>query len=865
MNRWVSACNTLAYAHSKGILHRDVKPANIVLGQFGETLLVDWGLMKATEMAADPPAPLAGPPRPADGTGTVATLPGAAHGTPGYMSPEQASGRVDELGPATDIYSLGATLYTILTGRTPFAGLGVEEALERVRRGEFPPPRKIVRTVPRALEAICLKAMSLEPDDRYRSATELARDVENWLADEPVSAYREPVIARGWRWCRKHRTAATTSAAVTVLGVLALTLLLARERASASRLAAANVESNRRLDETLEAIEGYYSGVAEDVLLSQPELRELRDRLLEKPREFYERLTRELEHAVARDDRARFLLVKGRLGLARVFATLGRNEEARRQLNDALVTIGELMDAHPANPDYLRAAAEDHFRLGLVRRELGDLRGAADSLRTSIATAEKLAAAHPEVASYRGELAGIYSSLGNVQRDLGDLPAAAETHRRGIRAADDLIRAHPDDPGYLDTSSTGYMNLGNLQREMGDLRAATESLSRSVALRTSLIATRPDVPLYKHKLAGSLLSLASMQSATGDRASARSSLGKAIATLEILVSSQPNVLTYRERLAMARNNLGNLLYALGDREGAVDSFRQSIATYARLQSEHPNVPKYTNGLARAYNNLAESQYLSGQLAQAAESLQRGITVYSGLVSKLPGMPEYQDGLAAAYATLCAVGRDRHNLSESIGSGREAIRIYKRLSDAHPTVVQYRHRLAASHVNLADAQRDAGDLRSARESYGHALELARRVLALAPTVVVHRETLSSGLSGLAQVERAEGRPVQAAELTRQRASLWPKKAGELYQCARDFALCMPLVSERRAPGRVSRQDQLGDEAMATLHRAIAAGWNDWVHLAYDRDFTALHDRRDFQQLAFDRAFPADVFPKAPEER
>ena len=187
LNSFGSVCNTLAYAHSRGVLHRDLKPANIILGQFGETVVLDWGLVKRTEGLDESAVPFDGHPDTGDGGGAERTPFGLPHGTPEFMSPEQASGRIDDLGPATDIYSLGATLYTILTGGPPsFQGSSLEVTLQRVRSGDFPAPGKVKKAVARPLEAICLKAMSLNPADRYRSATDLARDVDHWLADERV-------------------------------------------------------------------------------------------------------------------------------------------------------------------------------------------------------------------------------------------------------------------------------------------------------------------------------------------------------------------------------------------------------------------------------------------------------------------------------------------------------------------------------------------------------------------------------------------------------------------------------------------------------------------------------------------------------
>ena len=154
--------------------------------------MVDWGLAKAFGRADDaadsPEAPL----RPESGREADLTQTGSALGTPQYMSPEQAAGDPRRLGPRSDVYNLGATLYCLLTGQAPFAAEHILGVLDDVRAGAFPPPRRLDPTVDRALEAVCLKAMALKPEDRYATPRELAEDVERWMADESVSAWREP-------------------------------------------------------------------------------------------------------------------------------------------------------------------------------------------------------------------------------------------------------------------------------------------------------------------------------------------------------------------------------------------------------------------------------------------------------------------------------------------------------------------------------------------------------------------------------------------------------------------------------------------------------------------------------------------------
>ena len=232
LQRFVNVCETIAYAHSQGVIHRDLKPANVLLGDYGETLVVDWGLAKRL---ADSPAkstPVTIPSiattsaldettdyveTPADDNSL--TLAGQVLGTPAYMAPEQAKGDVAAIGVPADVYGLGAILYEILTGRHPSQGRNPQEAILAITQGKHERPSELRKGVPRALEAICLKAMAPQRRDRYGGALDLARDIECWLVDEPVSAYQEPIWNRFARWRRRYRTPLI---AVTVLCTTAL-------------------------------------------------------------------------------------------------------------------------------------------------------------------------------------------------------------------------------------------------------------------------------------------------------------------------------------------------------------------------------------------------------------------------------------------------------------------------------------------------------------------------------------------------------------------------------------------------------------------------------------------------------------------
>jgi serine/threonine protein kinase len=235
LGAFVGICNAVAYAHSRGVLHRDLKPQNVVLGDYGEVVVLDWGLAKLMDQAeADGEA---APPVVASSE-AEATVHGQMLGTPAYMAPEQAEGRLDLLGPATDTYGLGAIMYEILTGKPPFAGSETADVLRQVIQDVPAKPSTLAKAVPPALEAICLKALTKKTGQRYTTAKELANDVQRWLADEPVTVYRDPVVVRLARWARKHKTTVAVGGALlqTAVVVLAVSvILISRSRAQVDR------------------------------------------------------------------------------------------------------------------------------------------------------------------------------------------------------------------------------------------------------------------------------------------------------------------------------------------------------------------------------------------------------------------------------------------------------------------------------------------------------------------------------------------------------------------------------------------------------------------------------------------------------
>jgi serine/threonine-protein kinase len=205
LQAFILVCQAIAYAHSRRVIHRDLKPENVLVSAFGEVIVLEWGLALIVDRRDDQAgAELLPGVSVTEEASVSAPEAGQIAGTPAYMAPEQAEGRFELIDARSDVYGLGAILFEILTGRAPHKGTNTAELLRGVIFGETPRARAALASVPPALDAVCAHAMARAKVDRYASAGELALEVQRWLADEPVSAYREGLVARLLRWSRRH-------------------------------------------------------------------------------------------------------------------------------------------------------------------------------------------------------------------------------------------------------------------------------------------------------------------------------------------------------------------------------------------------------------------------------------------------------------------------------------------------------------------------------------------------------------------------------------------------------------------------------------------------------------------------------------
>jgi eukaryotic-like serine/threonine-protein kinase len=853
LRRFVDVCNAIAYAHSQGVIHRDLKPDNVMLGQYGETLVVDWGLAKVIGKGAPGLRDDEEPVKTASAGGGAETLPGKVLGTPQYMSPEQAAGDPGRLGFASDVYGLGATLFRLLTGRHPVEGPDISDLLGRIRRGEIPPARQVNRAVPPALEAVCRKAMALDPADRYESARALAEDVERWLADEPVSAWREPRADRLRRWGRRHRPLAAGAAglliAATVASAVAAALLgRANARAEARRLeaVAARGQAERNLARAREAAERYYTRISEDRLLNEPHMAGLRKDLLATARDYYQQFV--AEH---RDDpRARADLARASVRLSKIAEALGATAEALEHGRRGRALLDELVAAYPLVADYRDGLVGCLTHLGQVEMATGRTREAEASLRRAVALSEGLVAEHPEVARHRSDLAiGLYD-LGVLLRSLGRVVEAEAAGRRALATLERLAAEDPDSEVYADHLAATCTNLGILcASTTGRLEEAETFLGRAMRLREALAVKHPEVARYRGEWAAGLSNLGNYYRMTGRGAPAESSHRKALEIRERLAAEHPEVVEYRRNVATSHLNLGNLYAGVGRAKEAEAAYRRALALETALAAEHPERVELRRNLAVSHNNLGDF-----------------------------------------YTEL-------RRFDEAEGHLKEALAIRERLAAEHPEPVEHHVDLGASGVNLGNLAAERKDFRSALAWYGRAIAAGATVRRREPRNASARACLVKGYWGRALALSGLDRHAEAAEdfgraagfadgaerdqLRLYRASALARGGDPRGAVAEaeavaesrsippgprsyDVACALALASAAIGDGSGSESGRWAARAVAQLARARDAGYfrdrARIAHLDADPDLRSLRPRSDYRAFRLDLGLPADPFAK-----
>jgi serine/threonine-protein kinase len=614
LSRFLDVCNAVAYAHSRGVLHRDIKPGNILLGPYGETLVVDWGLAKIVGRDEPGPSDPSSEPtlRPPSASGTGDTIPGTALGTPAYMSPEQAEGRLDLLGPASDVYSLGATLYVVLTGRAPFVGNDAAEVLPKVQRGDFAPPRSTDPNIPKPLEAICMTAMALKPGDRYASPRALAEDIEHWLADEPVSAYRDPWPDRARRWSRKHRTLMTSAAAALLLGLLGSVGFAVVVTAKNRELARQTQRAEQREQMAIKAVERFRDAVVEEpVLKNNPALEELRKKLLKEPLAFFRSLRTQLQGD--RDTRPEALarLANAAHDYAHVTEEIGDIQDGLRSHVESRAIWENLVRKHPTNTDYWNGLAAIENCRGRMRSDTGHSGQAMEAYSRAIVIQERLVRENPNVTEFHGALAASHNNVGVLHSATGHPELAIESLAKALTIWDRLARENPRVTEFQNDLAKSYDNIGDFRRQLGQLQQSLESLGEALAIWEQLTREYPGVTEFESYTAKAHHNVGLVQHSAGRPDQAIQSYAKALAIRERLARGSPGVTEFIIDLARNHDAIGRAQHAAGRIQQALGSHRVAIAIFDRLAREHPSMTALQSYLAASHVSIADIQSQAG--------------------------------------------------------------------------------------------------------------------------------------------------------------------------------------------------------------------------------------------------------------
>lgn len=762
LKRFVDVCNTIAFAHSRGILHRDLKPANVMLGAFGETLVVDWGLAKDTTVVpkkpgADttsivpvlaferklpapspsqvptqyPSSPLesaafdatrtgfqVAPPTnnatPVAGYDSELTEVGKAMGTPAFMAPEQADGRWEDVGLLADIYSLGATLYAILAGKAPFRG-DSHEIIERVKRGEMTPIHEHKPDVPAALVAIAKKAMALNPAERYPTALDLANDVERWMADEPIGIYREPWTVRASRWARRHRNLVLGSAAVLVTALGTITVGYFQVNEEQKRTALAKGQTEKAYD----LLKGEEQKVRESYGKLQDEEKKVRT-----ARNAAERSREEARLALLAltDDAIGEILTsqhaatgKQKLFLEHVVGLYRRFIQESADQNDSQLFV-----------------AGAQFRVGRLQFKLGNHVEADAAYRQVFELAKDQSS--PEWRQLRGE-AHIYSGIQQMAKGL--LPEAEEQFRSARQIFFDLIvedekAKHAAKPEYWYRLGQSEDRLGLALYTRGNHAEAEDWFRASLENRRRLLEIQPNEPENEFRIAQSLRQIAMACNTDGRRIEALESANEARAICTRLLKADPTSAVYLVQLADIDSFLtiatsdGRL--AIGDsraaptvrplakflkeklppgpiakvaaRTASARHADDAVKNWSRLVNLYPADVGYRQQLAVANLNLAVSEQGAGRARAAADALAATTLVLDDLERRFPA-DATTTMLRGRTAHAGAVNlREKDDLESAEKMARTAIAFANQLVTDQPENPRHRNDLAFYQIELA---------------------------------------------------------------------------------------------------------------------------------------------------------------------
>jgi tetratricopeptide (TPR) repeat protein len=640
-------------AHQAGLVHRDVKPANLLLDTAtGRAKLTDFGLARLTELPSG------------------VTQEGVIVGTPAYMSPEQARGAAPD--PRSDVYSLGATLYELLTGTPPFRGaahLVLREVLEVEPRS----PRRLNDAVPRDLETVCLKAMAKEPGRRYATAGELADDLRRWLRGEPVRARPVGPAERLWRWCRRRPLVAGLAAVALGLFAAGLAGVLwqwRRAEANAAEASAARDRAEASLQDAdvsfrqaRAAVDRFFNRVYSEPEFSRPGMRSIRRQALQDALGYYQGFLRQRGD----DPSVRAELAEGYYRVGYITAEIADKAEALEAFRHAVELYQGLADAYPDNRDFQHHAALGRHEAGLM---LVALSRSAEALRLYEQCRdswEALSRAEPANRTFRGNLVACYGNLAHAQGDLHRLDDAARSYQQSSRLLEQLRREEPANGSWRIQLGRTYNNLGLMSGDQ--LTLALDYYRRAVELREQLAREDPKDSYRQHAVGRSTYLMSLAESRLGQARQALATLEKARGLLEQVTRTEPAIAQFQMDLGCCYLTLADRHREAGRPVDAIRSLETARAIYDRLVRLSPRETSYRRNLAAAGMGLGEVHAVMGKPAEALAALRQVVPLLEGLVRDRPDEAGFAGDLARARTNRDRLERSLAGQGRSPGPAR----------------------------------------------------------------------------------------------------------------------------------------------------------------------------------------------------
>ena len=743
------------------------------------------------------------------------TLMGSAIGTPQYMSPEQAAGRLDKLGAWSDVYSLGATLFSLLTGEAAFQAFDVNLILEMVKKGDFPRPRSVNPRVPAALDAVCLKAMAFDPDDRYATAKSLAVDVEHWLADEPVTAYREPFVVRARRWAKRHRPAVAAGLGIVVTGIVTLAVsnvLIARER---DRTVEAKREADENYLEARGAVEKMLDEVAAIDLAEVPLMEPVRRKMLTTALAFYHRFLQRRSN----DPSLLFDHGRAHVRLGEILDALGDSSAAEESFRKAIERLDDLIEKFPNRPEYRRSLAAGEFGYGILLKNANRFREADDFLRRSLADRLIVAKKTGDSEADRREVSATKYHLGALlARQRGRTPEDENMYRAALEEQRKIVEKTKNAPDSNRDLARNLNNLGILLRGT-DPVAAESHFREALALQLRLEQESPDSALYRWLAARTASNLGGLLGGQREdrRKDAMEYNRQALARFGRLAHDFPKIPDYRQELAAVEDNQGILIenecddldptremdaaVALFKMIEAERHFANAVAIRDSLANEFPNRPDYAQNLAVVLRHQADRLRLMGMPDQAAPKLERALSIQTGLAERYETARHYDVELARTHDVAAQFAYENERQTIALDHLDKAVGLWKPSIAAEPKLRSYKRAIAQDYLLMAAIQLELGKI---VESFD-AVDLMVEAL--------------------------------------------PDDPNELRRAARFYAMGVARLVEdstRTPETRAAEFDRRAHRTLDLLRRAFDAGFRLPRELD-DKSYDAIRDRADFRNL------------------